>query len=84
MVADAACVGGAEIGAVGFHVTVAAVWLHEEWQGQDACVLMVEGGGVGEDVVERGPFASVLVGAWWELGCPVGEVVVVGEEFELW
>lgn len=45
---------------------------------------MGDGGGVGEDVVERGPLALVLIGAQWEFGCPVDEVVVSGEEFELW
>ena len=84
VVADAALIGEAEVSATGFRVAVAAVRLCEEWQGQDACVLMGEGGGVGEDVVERGPFALVLIGALWELGCSVDEVVVLGEEFELW
>ena len=52
MVADATLVEGAEVGAIGFHVAVSGVGLSEEGEFEDASLLMGEGSGVGEEVVD--------------------------------
>ena len=44
---------------------------------------MGEGSGVGENVVECGPFALIFVGARSEFGGTVDEVMAASEEFEL-
>ena len=59
MVADAAVIAGAEVGAVGLHVAMGGVGFGEEGEGEDAGLLVGKGGGVGENVVEDGPFALV-------------------------
>lgn len=52
MVADATLVEGAEVGAIGFHVAVSGVGLSEEGECEDAGLLMGEGSGVGEQMVD--------------------------------
>ena len=52
MVADATLVEGAEVGAIGFHVAVSGVGLSEKGECEDASLLMGEGSGVGEEVVD--------------------------------
>ena len=83
MVADAAVIAGAEIGAVGLHVAMGGVGFGEEGEGEDVGLLVGKGGGVGENVVEGGPFALVCVGAGLESGGAVDEAMAAGEEFEL-
>lgn len=46
-------------------------------------MLVGEGGGVGEDVVESAPFALIFIGAGSEIGGMVGEKIAVGEELDL-
>ena len=52
MVADATLVEGAEVGAIGFHVAVSGVGLSEEGECENAGLLMGEGSGVGEQMVD--------------------------------
>ena len=63
MVADAALIDGTKVGAIGFDVAMCGVGFGEEGEGEDARLLVGEGSGVGEQMVNRGPFALVFVGA---------------------
>ena len=63
MVADATLIDRTLIGSIGFDVAVSGVWFCEEGQVQDACLLVGKGSGVGENMVEDGPFTLVFVGA---------------------
>ena len=83
MVADAALVDGTLVGAIGFDVAVSRVGFGEEGESEDACLPMGEGSGVGEQMVNRGPFALVFVGAWFESGSTVDEAMTACEELEL-
>ena len=66
-----------------FVASMSAITFKKEWQGKDAGLLMGEGGGVGEEMVDSGPFTLVFVGAWLKLGSTVNEVVTPREKLEL-
>ena len=83
MVADAPLIGGTLVSAVGFVASMCAIMFEEEWEGKDASLLMGEGGGVGEEMVDGGPFTLVFVGAWLKLGSTVNEVMTPCKKFEL-
>ncbi len=52
MVADATLVEGAEVGAIGFVSTICDITFKEKGECEDAGLLMGEGSGVGEEVVD--------------------------------
>ena len=64
-------------------MAINGVWLGEERECEDACLLMGEGGGVGENVVNGGPFALILVCTGFETEGLVGEDAVLREKHEL-
>ena len=83
VVTDASLIDRTLIGAMRLVASVCGVTFEEGREGEDACLLVGKGSGVGEDVVKNGPLALIFVGAWLQLGCAVNEVMTACEEFEL-
>ena len=84
VVADAPLIGGTLVSAVGFVASMCAIMFEEEWEGKDASLLMGEGSGVGENMVDGGPFTLVFVGTRLKFSRSVNEVVTPCKKFELW
>lgn len=84
MVADTTFIDGAQIGAMRFDIAVDRVGFSEEGEGEDACLQMGKGSGVGENMVDGGPLTLIFVGARLKFGCPIDEVMATGKKFELW
>lgn len=83
VVAGTAEIVGSTIRSVRFLVVAEWVWLGEEGEGEDACQQVGEGSGMGENVVNRGPFSLILIGARFKIDSPVSKAAALSEQLEL-